>query len=301
MPANPPSLLITGANGFVGRAVCQLAQTRGFNIRTITRSPHPELPGQNIVSGELSARTDWQSVLANREVVIHLAARVHVMQEQATDPLAEFRAANVDTTLQLARAAAQQGIRRFIYVSSIKVNGEATLPGQPFRESDTPAPQDAYAISKWEAEQGLQTIAQATGLEIVILRPPLIYGPGVKGNFERLARIASWPLPLASIHNQRDLLDVNNMADAILLCARHPAAANQTFLVCDGQPISTSELICRLAKENGKSCRLWAFPPALLQLAARIAGKQAVMDRLAGSLELDCGKIRQTLGWKKQA
>ncbi len=297
----PPPLLVTGANGFVGQALCKLAQARGADLHTATRTPHAELPGRNFTTGDMSSSTNWQAALASRKVVVHLAARVHVMQEQAVNPLAEFRNANVATTLHLARAAASAGVSRFIYLSSIKVNGEATLPGHPFRESDTPAPQDAYAVSKWEAEQGLTAIARETGMEVVILRPPLMYGPGVKGNFERLARIASLPLPLASINNRRDLLHVDNMADAILLCARHPAAANQTFLVCDGKAVSTPELIRHLAEQNGQHSRLWPFPPMLLQLAARLIGKQAVMDRLAGSLELDCSKIRQMLGWQSTA
>jgi len=275
-----------------------MAKQRGHDIYTATRRAQPDLPGKNIVTGDLTSQSNWQSALTNRNVVIHLAARVHVMQEHTSDPLHEFRNANVEATLHLARAAARQGVRRFIYISSIKVNGEATLPGHPFRESDCPHPQDPYAISKWEAESGLQAIAQETGLEVVVLRPPLIYGPGVKGNFARLARIANLPLPLASISNRRDLLHVNNMADAILLCAHHPAAANQTFLVCDGHPVSTPELMCRLAKQHHKACRLWPFPPALLHLLSNLTGQHAIMQRLAGSLEIDAGKLHNLLNWQ---
>lgn len=299
MPASPPpALLVTGANGFVGQALVRQALQRGTPLTTATRTPWPCPGTRNAVVGTIDADTDWTDALRGCHTVIHLAARVHVMRESAADPLAEFRQSNVAATAHLARAAAAAGAHRLVYVSSIKVNGEATLPGQPFRETDAPQPQDAYARSKHEAEQLLWQIGQDTGLEIVIVRPPLVYGPGVKGNFARMLQMASWPLPLASVRNRRDLLAVDNLASALLACASHPAAANQTYLLSDGEAVSTAQLLRAVAAAQGRHAHLLPFPPGWLHALGRLAGQGAALDRLLGSLEIDSSKIRRELGWQ---
>ena len=294
---HPPALLVTGANGFVGQALVRQALQSGFPLTTATRSAWPCPGTRNAVVGNIDADTDWTAALRGCNTVIHLAARVHVMHESAADPLAEFRRANVTATAHLARAAAAAGVQRLVYVSSIKVNGEATLPGQPFRETDAPHPQDAYARSKHEAEQLLWQIGRDTGLEIVIVRPPLVYGPGVKGNFARMLHMASWPLPLASVRNRRDLLAVDNLASALLACASHPAAANQTYLLSDGAAVSTAQLLRAVAAAQGRRTRLLPFPPCWLHALGRLTGQGAALDRLLGSLEIDSSKIRRELGW----
>ena len=229
--------------------------------------------------------------------VVHLAARVHVMRDEASDPLAKFREVNTEGTLNLARQAAQAGVKRFVFVSSIKVNGEGR--DAAYRETDSPAPEDTYAISKWEAEQGLQQISQETGLEVVILRPPLVYGPGVKANFRRLLDTVArgWPLPLGAIRNRRSLLYLGNFVDAIRVCVEHPAAAGKTFLVDDGQPVSTPDLIRAVAHAMGRPARLLAVPVDALEFAGALLGKQAAVARLTGSLWVDSSLIRTRLGW----
>jgi nucleoside-diphosphate-sugar epimerase len=260
-------ILVTGARGFVGRALCAEAVVRGMAVRGVTRCPCDLPTGvENVLVGGIDDRTQWRDVIAPCEVVIHLAARVHVMADTAADPLAEFRRVNVQGTLNLARQAAAAGVRRFVFVSSIKVNGEATQPGSPFTADDAPAPLDAYGVSKMEAEQGLREIARQTGMEVVIIRPPLVYGPGVKANFSAMMR---WlkrgvPLPLGAIHNQRSLVALDNLVDLIVTCLTHPAAANQTFLVSDGEDVSTTELLRRMGQAMGHPARLippwWASP-----------------------------------------
>lgn len=219
------------------------------------------------------------------------------MDDRASDPLAGFREVNTDGTLNLARQAAQAGVRRFVFVSSIKVNGEGRAAA--YLETDAPAPQDPYAISKWEAEQGLQRIARETGLEVVVLRPPLVYGPGVKANFLQLMQAVQrgWPLPLGAIHNRRSLLFLGNFVDAIRLCVVHPDAAGQTFLLDDGGPVSTPELIRALAHAMGRPARLLAVPAGVLELAGMLLGKRAAVGRLAGSLYADSSRIRSRLEW----
>jgi UDP-glucose 4-epimerase len=249
------------------------------------------------VVGNINAATDWQPALPGCNAVVHLAARVHVMNDKAQDPLALYRATNTEGTLNLARQAAQAGVERFIFISTIKVNGEGR--DEPYRESDAPAPEDAYAISKREAEQGLLQIAQDTGLEVVILRPPLVYGPGVKANFLRLLRTVErgWPLPLGAIRNRRSLLYLGNFVDAIRVCVEHPAAAGQTFLLDDGEAVSTPDLIRAVAHAMGRSARLLAVPVGVLELAGLLLGKRAAVARLAGSLHVDSSFIRSRLGW----
>ena len=291
---------VTGANGFVGRALCAEASVRGFVVGGVSRSAC-HLPGdtESLVVGSLDERTDWRAALTGADIVIHLAARVHVMQDTATDPLVEFRRVNVQGTLNLARQAAAAGVRRFVFISSIKVNGETTELDQPFTADDEPAPLDPYGISKMEAEQGLRKIAAGTGMEVVIIRPPLVYGPGVKANFLSMMR---WlrrgvPLPLGAIHNRRSMVALDNLVDLILTCIDHPAAANQTFLVSDGEDLSTTQLLQRLGRALGKPARLIPVPAMLLKVGAALVGKPAIAQRLCGSLQVDISKTQQLLGW----
>jgi len=246
----------------------------------------------------IGSETDWSSTLKSVDTVVHLAERVHVMKDTATNPLAAFREINVAGTERLAGMAVKSGVRRFIFISSIKVNGEGS--DTSYTEDDTPAPEDPYGISKWEAEQALQKIAAETGMEIVILRLPLVYGPGVKANFLRMLEIVNRgiPLPLASINNRRSLIYLGNLVDAIMTCITHPKAAGQTYLVSDGEDVSTPELIRRVAVALGRHSRLIPFPTAVMKFAGRLTGKSETVDRLIGSLTIDSSKIRQELGWK---
>ena len=288
-------VLVTGATGFVGTALCSTLATSGHEVvpavRSKSNAPHV------VVVGNLDASTDWRSALTGCNAVVHLAARVHVMRDTAQDPLALYRATNTDATLNLARQAAQAGVKRFVYISSIKVNGEGRET--PYRETDAAAPEDAYAISKWEAEQGLQQIAADTGLEVVILRPPLVYGPGVKANFLQLMRMVErgWPLPLGAIRNRRSLLYLGNFVDVIRLCIEHPAAAGEIFLLDDGEPVSTPELVRALTRSLGRPTRLVAVPVGVLKRVGALLGKRAAVARLTGSLYSDCSAIRSRLGW----
>lgn len=298
---NQHRVLVTGANGFVGKAVCAAAGAKGWQVHGATRSSClVNSSTDNLVVGSVDERTDWQRALAGCDSVIHLAARVHVMQDASADPLAEFRRVNVQGTLNLARQAAAAGVRRFVFVSSIKVNGEATQPGHPFTADGTTAvPLDAYGVSKMEAEQGLRALAAQTGMEVVIIRPPLVYGPGVKANFASMMR---WlqrgiPLPLGAIDNQRSLVGLDNLVDLIVTCIKHPGAANQTFLVSDGEDLSTTQLLQRMAQALGKPARLIPVPAGLLKTAAALLGKAAVAQRLCGSLQVDISKTRELLGW----
>jgi len=252
-----------------------------------------------IIVGAIDSKTKWADALCDVDVVIHLAARVHVMREKAADPLAEFLQVNLHGTSNLARQAACFGVKRFVYVSSVKVNGEQTSATQSFTELDEPSPQDFYSISKWQAEQALWRIAQETGLEIVVVRPPLVYGPGVKGNFaQMLAVIAKrFPLPLASVYNRRSLIYVENLVDALIVCATHPVAAGQTYLVCDGEDISTPDLLRQLGDAMGCPAHMLPFPPSWLRMLGKLSGKSEQVERLLGSLQVDSGKIRRDLNW----
>jgi len=280
-------VLVTGANGFVGRALVAGLEADGVAVEAATR--------QRV--GDLGVSTDWSSALSGCTAVVHLAARVHVMRDVASDPLAAFRAVNVDGTINLAHQAARAGVRRFVYLSSIKVNGEGRE--EPYREGDTPSPQAPYAISKWEAEQGLRQIELETGMEVVILRPPLVYGPDVKANFQRLLATVDkgWPLPLGAVENRRSLLYLGNLVDAIQLCLEHPAAAGQTYLLSDGEDVSSPELVRLLARAMGRPARLLPVPPAWLRLAGGLLGRRAEVERLLGSLVVDSSRIRRELGW----
>lgn len=288
--------LVTGATGFIGNALCKHLAAHGHQvIRAVRRDA---TLSDDILFSQIDGATDWAEALTGCDVVVHLAARVHVMNDTAQDPRALYQATNTDATLNLARQAAQTaGVKRFVYVSSIKVNGEGR--DTPYRETDAAAPEDAYAISKWEAEQGLARIAADSGLEIVILRPPLVYGPGVKANFQQLLRMVErgWPLPLGAIHNRRSFLYLGNFVDAIRLCIEHPAAAGQTFLLDDGQTVSMPELIRAISHAMGRPARLLAIPVKVLELAGALLGKRAAVARLTGSLFVDSSLIRSRLGW----
>jgi len=288
-------VLVSGANGFVGRALCSHLDTHQHAAVPAVRRASGRT--DEIVIGDLDSNSDWTAALDACDAVVHLAARVHVMDDTALNPLTLYRATNTDATLNLARQAAEAGVKRFVYISTIKVNGEGRAA--PYRETDAAAPEDAYAISKWEAEQGLQRIAAETGLEVVILRPPLVYGPGVKANFLQLMRMVErgWPLPLGAIRNRRSLLYLGNFVDAIRLCIEHPAAAGQTFLLDDGEPVSTPELVRALSHAMGRPARLLAVPVGVLKRVGALLGKRAAVARLMGSLYLDCSAIRLRLGW----
>ena len=288
-------ILVSGANGFVGCALRAHLGAHGYAVVSAVRRTSGL--SQEMVIGDISGATNWAAALAGSAAVVHLAARVHVMGDTAEDPLALYRATNTDATLNLARQAAQAGVKRFIFISTIKVNGEGR--DTPYRETDASAPEDVYAISKWEAEQGLRQIAQETGLEVVILRPPLVYGPEVKANFQRLIHIVNrgWPLPLGAIRNRRSLLYLGNFVDAIRLCVEHPAAAGQTFLLDDGKPVSTPELIRAVARALGRPARLLAMPVWMLEAAGTLLGKPTAVARLTGSLFVDGFAIRSRLGW----
>lgn len=293
------SVLITGANGFVGRALCAALLRQGRRVVGAVRH-QCQLPVGVRVSlvGSINGETDWSDALEGVDEVIHLAARVHVRNDSAADPLAEFRKVNVEGTLNLARQAAKAGVKRFVFFSSIGVLGSATL-SDPFSESSEPKPHSDYAVSKLEAEEGLKKIGAETGMEFVIIRPPLIYGAGAPGNF---ARLLGWvdlslPLPLGSIKNQRSLLSLENLVDFVSLCLVHPKAANQTFLVADGVDVSTPQLIRLLGEGMGKPVRLMPVPVKLLELGALIIGRKNWMQPLCGSLQIDIGKARNLLGW----
>ena len=294
-------IILTGASGFIGRRLATALQSKpDVNLTSAVRRT-VELPAAHIVEVQgLDANTDWSTALIHQQVVIHAAARAHFMKDEVADPLAEYRRVNVNGTVNLARQAAAAGVKRFIFISSIKVNGEQTSLRPPFTAEDAPAPEDAYGISKWEAEQGLQKLASETGMEVVIIRPPLIYGPGVKGNFASMMKLVAkgLPTPLGAINNQRSLVALDNLVDLIITCIDHPAAANQVFLVGDGQDLSTTALLQGVAKAMDKPLRLIPVPASLMMLGATLLGKKAVAQRLFGSLQVDISKARDLLGWE---
>ena len=291
-------VLVSGANGFVGRSLCPYLARLGHMVVPVVRRPCG-IPDECVVDDEVP----WDRALAGCNSVVHLAGRAHVMRDGERFPLHAFRVANVDVTMNLACRAAEAGVRRFVFMSTIKVNGEETLGEGRFGADDIPAPKDPYAVSKWEAEEGLQEIADRTGLEVVIIRSPLVYGPGAKGN---LATLIHWikrgvPLPLGTVGNRRSMIALDNLVSITALCAdfdASPRARGQVFLVSDGDDVSTTVLLQRIAKAYGCKSRLYPVPVGLMRLAARLVGKSSVADRLLGSLAIDDSKVRNLLGWR---
>jgi nucleoside-diphosphate-sugar epimerase len=294
--------LVTGASGFIGSAaLARLSRDGAVATRGTVRRHSLNMPGSTelVVVGDLGPETSWIHALEGVDAVVHTAARVHVMRESALDPLAEFRRVNVSGTLTLARQAAAAGVRRFVFISSVKVNGEGTVLGRPYTATDMPAPVDPYGVSKLEAEQGLFEVARETSMSVSIIRPVLVYGPGVKGNFLTLMR---WlhkgvPLPLGAIHNQRSFVALENLVDLIVTCLNHPAASGRVFMVSDGEDLSTTALLRRVAAALGRPARLIPVPAGALIVVARLVGNSDVAQRLCGSLQVDINRTRELLGW----
>ncbi|MDL2399694.1 NAD-dependent epimerase/dehydratase family protein [Rhizobium mayense] len=288
-------ILVTGATGFVGQALCAELSRRQMAHRPISRSPKPGF----LAIGSFDGETDWSGALNGVETVVHLAARVHVMNDTSADPLAAFRAVNVDATVNLARQAAQAGVKRFIFLSSIKVNGEATIPGKPFTVFDRPHPEDPYGQSKREAEEALLAIGKEADMDVVIIRPPLVYGPEVKANFASLMKWAKrpFPWPFGLIANRRSLVFVGNLVDFILLCVSHADVGNRVFLISDGRDLSIGELIGKLSSAMGRRALLLPVPPRLLEGLAALLGRRAAARRLLGSLQVDIGETVAITGW----
>ncbi len=292
-------VLVTGANGFIGQHLVKELKQQNIQLACVGRQVLNHDADEFYIVTDFNDSIAWREPLAACDVVIHLAARVHVMKEKTQNPLDEFRKVNVNGTLTLAKQAAKAGVKRFIYISSVKVNGESTNLDSPFKETDKSNPQDAYGLSKLEAEQGLLKLAQETGMEVVIIRPPLVYGPGVKANFLSMMRAVNSgiPLPLGAIQNFRSLVYVENLLSFIHCCIKHSAAANQVFFVSDGLDLSTTELLKSTANALGVKARLVPVPQKLIEVSARMLGKPQLASRLCGSLQVDITKARKLLGW----
>lgn len=293
-------ILVTGANGFVGQNLIKALKQRDVHVVCVGRQLTAPNANAFFAVPDFTEQTAWQKPLKGCDLVIHLAARVHVMNDKALNPLEEFRMVNVDGTLALAVQAAKAGAKRFLYISSIKVNGEFTELDKPFTAQDAANPQDAYAVSKYEAEQGLLLIARQTGMDVVVIRPPLIYGAGVKANFASMLKAVKRkiPLPLGAIHNKRSFVYVGNLVSLIVCCMDHPAAKNQVFLVSDDHDLSTTELLQECAAALHVQSRLWPVPQSLIKGCATLLGKQSVAQRLCGNLQVDISKTYALLGWK---
>lgn len=295
-------VLVTGSTGFIGRALLSRLAAEKFTIRAVARNSSDNIFNEkfNVLNvGDIAQPLDWHRALEDVDIVIHLASRVHIMSDHAKDPSSEYRSINVDATLNLAKQAAESGVRRFIFMSSIKVNGEFTCLDEVFTADDIPAPDDPYSISKYQAELGLRAIACETGMEVVIIRPPLVYGPGVKANFLSMVRwlSRSIPLPLGSINNLRSLVAVDNLVDLIVICINHPGAANQLFLVSDDEDISTTSLLIQMGKALGKPALLIPVPVSWLIFFGALLGQYSAVKRLSSSLKVDISKTRNLLGW----
>jgi nucleoside-diphosphate-sugar epimerase len=296
-------ILITGVNGFVGQAVSKRLRQDGLHVLAgTTRQPNSDAGPERVPLyhiPEIGPETDWTQAVSGAEIVIHLAARVHIMKERSSDPFGAFRRVNSEGTKAFAVQAAAAGVKRFVFISTAKVGGE-TSPDRGFTEKDPARPEDYYSTSKWEAEQALADIAKTTEMEIVIIRPPLVYGPGVKGNFNALFRVvnAGIILPFGTIHNKRSLLFVGNLADAIASAATHPDAGNQTFFVSDAEKVSTPELIQKMSTALGKKARVINVPLRLVKIGGLLIGKSSAIRRLIGSLTVDINHIRRRLGWQ---
>jgi nucleoside-diphosphate-sugar epimerase len=294
-----PTVVITGANGFVGERLCDALSAIGCPLLGTVRAGAVNLAFPAMDIGEINGDTDWSLALRSATTVVHLAARVHVMKERLVDPVSAFFAVNVEGTLNLARQAAASGAKRFVYVSSIKVNGERTQPGFPFTEKDEAKPKDDYALSKLEAERGLRLISVETGMDLVIVRPPLIYGPGVKANMAALVTAVQkgWPLPLGAVDNRRSLIAIDNLVDFLMICITHPMAVDQTFLVSDDHDLSTTELIQGISRAANLPDRLIPIPVAVLKYIGRMVGKFDAISRLCDNLQIDSSKARTMLDW----
>ena len=288
-------ILVTGASGFVGAAVIHRLTSEAQNVLPVYRNAHHS----GLAIGNINGSTDWSGTLTKITHVIHTAARVHIMKASVTDPLEAFRKTNAEGTLNLARQAAEAGATRFIFISSIKVNGEQTKADMAFTEKDVSASDDPYAISKYEAEVGLRNLATETGLEVVIIRPPLVYGPGVKANFLSLMKLVrvGLPLPLGRIDNRRSMIFLDNLVNFISTCLHHPKAKNQTFLVSDGEDLSVTQLLRKLASAMNTPSRLIPIPSSWLKIALSLVGKKCIADRLCGSLHVSITKAQTLLGW----
>ncbi|VXC80931.1 SDR family oxidoreductase [Pseudomonas sp. 9Ag] len=291
-------VLVTGAGGFIGRALCKAVLARGDEVLGLVRSETSSLPGLQSINVPLENTPQLANFLNGVECVVHLAGRAHKLADNVADPLAEFRAVNCNATLELVRQAVAAGVKRFIFISSIGVNGNNNV--RPFTASDQPNPAEPYALSKWEAEQGLWQVQEETGIELVIIRPPLVYGAHAPGNFGSLSRwvCKGVPLPLGAIHNKRSLVGIDNLVDLIIRCIDHPDAANQVFLAGDGEDLSTTELLRGVGRAMGKPARLIPVPAGLLQFGATLLGRKAMAQRLLGSLQVDISKTCELLDWK---
>lgn len=294
--------LITGASGFIGHALLKRLSTEtGFRLRAAVRRPIPQpVAGVKYIQApELGPNAVWTDAVRETDVLVHTAARVHVMNDAAVDPLTEFRRVNVEGTLNLARQAVVAGVRRFVFISSIKVNGDSTPLGNPYRADDRPAPTDPYGVSKLEAEDGLRELLHGTATKLVVIRPALVYGPGVKANFSTMMRWVhrGLPLPLANIPNKRSLVALDNLVDLISVCSVHPAALEQTFLAADGEDLSTTEMLTRMGAAMNQRVRLFFVPIEVLRGAMSLLGRRDLAQRLFGSLQVDISKARDVLGW----
>lgn len=296
-------VLVTGATGFIGGALMvSLASEGRFLLRaTLRTDAQCELPGiETVIVKGLSVTANWHEAVKGCDAVVHAAGRVHIMQDTSADPLVEFRRVNFQGTLNLARQAAEAGVKRFVFVSSVKVNGEGTSLGQPYTAADLPLPVDPYGISKFEAENDLLQLMTETGMEVVVIRLPLVYGPGVKANFLKLLELTQkcYPLPLGCVHNSRSMIYVGNLVNVIMSCLEHPQAAGETFLVSDGEDVSTAELVRKMASAMGRKTILLPIPLRMLKSILSLLGKRAEFDRLTGSLCVDSTKIQQVLNWQ---
>lgn len=294
------NVLVTGAGGFVGRALCAQLAAGGFRVRGTVRGREPvrDITGiTSVATGPLEKFTGWASLLDDTEVVVHLASAAHGAVKGAGNSISELRKINVDVTHDLADAACGAGVRRLVYISSVKVNGEGRE--EPYTEQDDPAPEDAYGMTKHEAERALVKIGREAGLEVVILRPPLVYGPGVKANFLKLLKLVDRgiPLPLANVKNRRSFIFIENLVDAVIACVENPKAAGRTYLVSDGEDVSTAGLIRRMADALGRPARLFPLPGRILRLAGGLTGQQESVKRLLGSLTVSTDRIKEELGW----
>jgi nucleoside-diphosphate-sugar epimerase len=294
-------ILISGASGFIGKALCKKMLRKGWEVRGAVRFEKlmHNLPDgvKPVFIGSIGPNTEWGRATSNIDMVVHLAAQVHKIRNDSKDPFSEYRCVNVEGTKFLARAAADNGIKRFVYLSTVKVNGEGKTTS--YNEKDKPEPIGPYAVSKWESENVLHAIGYETDLEVVIIRSPLVYGPRVKANFLRLLKVIDRgiPLPLASVNNRRSLIYLENLVDAIITCIKHPKATGQTYLVSDGKDVSTPELIRLISKAMGRKSQLFPLPPIMLKTIGKIASRSAEIDRLIGSLCVETCKIRTMLGW----